>query len=108
MSGMAFGVTSENPARINMHDLPEDADELLDRSKSFIVYKNVANTPNARDCLIFSMTENGEEASTIYFEINYFFVPMKFSQSFFEENFFSQSLEFFLRAACNFSFLFFF
>ncbi len=60
MSGLAFGVTSENPSRINVNDLPEDADELIDRSSSFIVYKNVANTPAEGDNLIFSMTENGK------------------------------------------------
>lgn len=60
LSGLAFGVTSENPSRIDVHDLPEDADELIDRSNSFIVYKNVANTPSEGDKLIFLMTESGE------------------------------------------------
>lgn len=60
MSGLAFGVTSENPGRINVVDLPEDADELIDRTNSFIVYKNVANTPCEGDTLIFSMTESGK------------------------------------------------
>lgn len=60
MSGLAFGVTSENPGRINVVDLPEDADELIDRTNSFIVYKNVANTPCEGDTLIFSMAESGK------------------------------------------------
>lgn len=65
MSGLAFGVTSENPGRINVVDLPEDADELIDRTNSFIVYKNVANTPCEGDTLIFSMTESGKSPSSI-------------------------------------------
>lgn len=63
---LAFGVTSCNPASINGRELPEDADNLLDRREYWVFQKNVAGSPQNGDELSFTITETG----AIYFAKN--------------------------------------
>uniref|UniRef100_A0A2P2HZT2 Protein neuralized n=2 Tax=Hirondellea gigas TaxID=1518452 RepID=A0A2P2HZT2_9CRUS len=60
VGAMAFGVTSANPANLSSNDLPEDCDELLDRSEYWVVCKDVAASPKAGDELSFTYSSNGQ------------------------------------------------
>lgn len=59
MGGLSFGVINENPSKIDVNSLPEDPDDLMNQYCAY-VRKNVANTPNAGDVLIFSLNDRGE------------------------------------------------
>lgn len=60
VGAMAFGVTSANPAHLPSDCLPEDCDELLDRSEYWVVCKDVAASPKQGDELAFTYCENGQ------------------------------------------------
>ncbi|KAA0195823.1 hypothetical protein HAZT_HAZT004868 [Hyalella azteca] len=60
VGAMAFGVTSADPADLSSADLPEDCDELLDRSEYWVVCKDVAASPKVGDELSFTYSANGQ------------------------------------------------
>ncbi|KAF2359537.1 Neuralized repeat (NHR) domain [Trinorchestia longiramus] len=60
VGAMAFGVTSANPCDLSSDDLPEDCDELLDRSEYWVVCKDVAASPKVGDELSFTYSSNGQ------------------------------------------------
>jgi len=59
MGSLAFGLTSANPANIDLESLPEDSDMLLDRPEYWVVSKDVANTPEEGDELSFCVKGDG-------------------------------------------------
>lgn len=61
---LAFGLTTCNPASINVTDLPDDSHKLLDRPEYWVVIKDVANSPVAGDEIAFSITETGQVQMT--------------------------------------------
>lgn len=60
VGAMSFGVTSADPSNLRSWDLPEDCDELLDRSEYWVVCKDVAAAPKAGDELAFTFSPNGQ------------------------------------------------
>ena len=60
VGAMSFGVTSSNPSNLSSVDLPEDCDELLDRSEYWVVCKDVAASPKAGDELSFTFSSCGQ------------------------------------------------
>ena len=60
VGAMAFGVTSADPATLSSSDLPEDCDDLLDRSEYWVVCKDVAASPKPGDELSFTFCQNGQ------------------------------------------------
>ncbi|EEB18463.1 neuralized, putative [Pediculus humanus corporis] len=57
---LAFGLTSCDPAKLQISDLPEDSNALLDRPEYWVVHKDVANSPQRGDELAFSVLSTGE------------------------------------------------
>ncbi|KAI6215558.1 Zinc finger, C3HC4 type [Aphelenchoides besseyi] len=61
MGGMAFGLTSCDPAKIGSPSvLPADSDSLLERPEYWVCIKNVAVNPVAGDTACFWVQETGE------------------------------------------------
>lgn len=58
--GLTFGLTTCNPSNIDPNELPEDADELLNRPEYWIVNKDVVPKPEAGDELSFLKSATGE------------------------------------------------
>lgn len=58
--GLTFGLTTCNPSNIDPNELPEDADELLNRPEYWIVNKDVVPKPEAGDELSFLKSSTGE------------------------------------------------
>lgn len=56
---LTFGLTVCTPDKLSPYDLPDDANQLLDRPEYWIVAKNVANNPSAGDEISFEITSNG-------------------------------------------------
>lgn len=57
---LAFGLTSCDPATLQISELPEDSNSLLDRPEYWVVQKDVASTPQRGDELSFSVLPTGE------------------------------------------------
>ncbi|XP_050084364.1 protein neuralized isoform X2 [Anopheles aquasalis] len=60
VGSLALGLTSCDPATLQLNDLPDDSDMLLDRPEYWVVSKDVASTLVRGDELCFSVTVNGE------------------------------------------------
>uniref|UniRef100_A0A182NCE1 Protein neuralized n=1 Tax=Anopheles dirus TaxID=7168 RepID=A0A182NCE1_9DIPT len=60
VGSLALGLTSCDPASLQLNDLPDDSDMLLDRPEYWVVSKDVASTLVRGDELCFSVTVNGE------------------------------------------------
>lgn len=60
VGALALGLTSCDPATLQLQDLPDDSDLLLDRPEYWVVSKDVAATPQRGDELNFCVTLNGE------------------------------------------------
>ncbi|CAL1291157.1 unnamed protein product [Larinioides sclopetarius] len=56
---LLYGITSCNPSTLNPHDLPENADDLLDRPEYWIV-RNDTNSYEAGDVIVYSISTEGE------------------------------------------------
>lgn len=64
-SSLAFGLTSCDPSNVSSREFPEDSDHLLDRPEYWVVSKNVANSPQKGDELMFTINEQGKNFSSI-------------------------------------------
>lgn len=60
VGSLALGLTSCDPASLQLSDLPDDSDLLLDRPEYWVVSKDVASTLVRGDELCFSISVNGE------------------------------------------------
>nr|CAG4650842.1 EOG090X03H5 [Simocephalus serrulatus] len=60
VGGMGFGFTTCNPASLSSTDLPDDADQLLDRPEYWVISKDVAHGPILGDEIEFHLSHNGE------------------------------------------------
>lgn len=60
VGSLALGLTSCDPATLQLSDLPDDSDLLLDRPEYWVVSKDVASTLVRGDELCFSISINGE------------------------------------------------
>nr|CAG4643097.1 EOG090X03H5 [Ilyocryptus agilis] len=60
VGGMGFGFTTCNPASLSPTDLPDDADQLLDRPEYWVISKDVAHGPMLGDEIEFHLSHNGE------------------------------------------------
>ncbi|XP_053697797.1 protein neuralized isoform X2 [Sabethes cyaneus] len=60
VGSLALGLTSCDPATLQLSDLPDDSDLLLDRPEYWVVSKDVASTLVRGDELCFSISVNGE------------------------------------------------
>lgn len=60
IGALALGLTSCDPARLTMDDLPDDSDLLLDRPEYWVVSKDVASSPQPGDEIAFTVTHYGE------------------------------------------------
>ncbi|XP_074640822.1 protein neuralized-like [Tubulanus polymorphus] len=60
VGGLAFGLTSCNPASIDSDSLPDDADLLLDRREYWVVNKNLCVNPELGDELTIKVADTGE------------------------------------------------
>ncbi|XP_055640842.1 protein neuralized isoform X2 [Toxorhynchites rutilus septentrionalis] len=60
VGSLALGLTSCDPATLQLTDLPDDSDLLLDRPEYWVVSKDVASTLVRGDELCFSISVNGE------------------------------------------------
>ncbi|XP_062563152.1 protein neuralized-like isoform X1 [Armigeres subalbatus] len=60
VGSLALGLTSCDPANLQLSDLPDDSDLLLDRPEYWVVSKDVASTLVRGDELCFSISANGE------------------------------------------------
>ncbi|KAI0216017.1 Protein neuralized [Lamellibrachia satsuma] len=60
IGGLAFGMTTCDPADLTSGDLPDDSDLLLDRLEYWIVNKDVCLKPQIDDKLSFHLTPQGE------------------------------------------------
>ena len=60
MGALALGLTSCDPARLSVEDLPDDSDLLLDRPEYWVVSKDVASSPQPGDEIAFTVTHFGE------------------------------------------------
>lgn len=60
VGSLALGLTSCDPANLQLSDLPDDSDLLLDRPEYWVVSKDVASTLVRGDELCFSISVNGE------------------------------------------------
>ena len=58
--GLAFGMTSCDPANVRSNDLPDDSDLLLDRCEYWVVNKDVCSQPEVGDELSFTLTLEGK------------------------------------------------
>lgn len=58
--GLTLGLTSCDPATLQPCDLPNDAEQLLDRPEYWVVNKNAASNLARGDQIVFSITTNGE------------------------------------------------
>jgi len=59
VGGLAFGVTSCDPSRLRLSDMPDDADLLLDRPEYWVVHKDVCVNPEIGDELSFHLASSG-------------------------------------------------
>ena len=59
IGGLAFGMTTCDPADLTSGDLPDDSDLLLDRLEYWIVNKDVCLKPQVGDKLSFHLTPQG-------------------------------------------------
>lgn len=57
---LAFGLTSCDPSTVQDCDLPDDADNLIDRPEYWVVKKDVADSPQRGDELTFMIKPTGE------------------------------------------------
>jgi len=57
--GLAFGMTTCDPATLNPEELPDDSDYLLDRPEYWIVNKDICLNPRVGDKLSFHLTLGG-------------------------------------------------
>ena len=60
MGGITVGLTSCDPATLQVTDLPDDADKLLDRPEYWVVHKNICKHPKLNDELAFLRTVSGK------------------------------------------------
>lgn len=60
IGALALGLTSCDPARLTVADLPDDSDLLLDRPEYWVVSKDVASSPQRFDEIAFTVTHFGE------------------------------------------------
>ncbi|XP_031777750.1 protein neuralized isoform X3 [Nasonia vitripennis] len=60
VGALALGLTSCDPARLSVEDLPDDSDLLLDRPEYWVVSKDVASMPQPGDEIAFTVTHFGE------------------------------------------------
>ncbi|KAK0161416.1 hypothetical protein PV327_009887 [Microctonus hyperodae] len=60
LGAMALGLTSCDPARLSIDDLPNDSDLLLDRPEYWVVSKDAASSPQAGDEIAFTVTHYGK------------------------------------------------
>nr|CAG4647769.1 EOG090X03H5 [Moina brachiata] len=60
VGGMGFGFTTCNPASLAPVDLPDDADQLLDRPEYWVISKDVAHGPLLGDEIEFHLSHSGE------------------------------------------------
>lgn len=60
VGALALGLTSCDPARLAVEDLPDDSDLLLDRPEYWVVSKDVASSPQPGDEIAFTVTHFGE------------------------------------------------
>ncbi|XP_046442442.1 protein neuralized-like isoform X1 [Daphnia pulex] len=60
VGGMGFGFTTCNPASLSSTDLPDDADQLLDRPEYWVISKDVAHGPILGDEIEFHLSHSGE------------------------------------------------
>nr|CAG4642396.1 EOG090X03H5 [Evadne anonyx] len=64
VGGLGFGFTTCNPASLSGADLPDDADQLLDRPEYWIISKDVAQGPALGDEIEFHLSHSGEVTIT--------------------------------------------
>ncbi|XP_021961223.1 protein neuralized isoform X2 [Folsomia candida] len=64
-SSMAFGLTACNPQSVYSDSLPEDSHLLLDRPEYWVVKKDIANNPVAKDILAFTLSATGEVTMSV-------------------------------------------
>jgi len=64
VGGLGFGFTTCNPASLSPADLPDDADQLLDRPEYWVISKDVAQGPALGDEIEFHLSHNGEVTIT--------------------------------------------
>lgn len=60
VGGLAFGFTTCDPCCLTFNDLPDDADQFLDRHEYWVVNKDVCRSPDVGDELSFYLTLEGE------------------------------------------------
>jgi len=60
VGGLGFGFTTCNPASLSPADLPDDADQLLDRPEYWVISKDVAQGPILGDEIEFHLGHNGQ------------------------------------------------
>jgi len=58
--GLTVGLTSCDPTKLKVTDLPDDADKLLDRPEYWVVHKNICSHPKVNDELAFLRTLSGK------------------------------------------------
>lgn len=65
VGGLAFGMTTCDPAEVRVTELPDDSDQLLDRPEYWVVHKDVCVKPEVGDRLTFYLTRKGESLSIL-------------------------------------------
>lgn len=60
VGAMTFGLTTCDPTIISPEDLPDDADNLIDRPEYWVLKKDVAESPQKGDELTFVVNQSGE------------------------------------------------
>lgn len=60
VGGLAFGFTTCDPCCLTFNELPDDADQFLDRREYWVVNKDVCRSPDVGDELSFHLTPEGE------------------------------------------------
>lgn len=70
-TSLAFGLTACNPQSVRSDLLPGDSHLLLDRPEYWVVKKDIANSPNTKDVLAFTVSSTGKGVSYFYIKYNY-------------------------------------
>ena len=63
--GLGFGMTATDPATVLAAELPDDADQLLDRPEYWVVNKDVCSPLDVADQLSFHLTTDGERCHAV-------------------------------------------
>jgi len=67
VGGLAFGMTSCDPATVRVQELMDDSDLLLDRSEYWVVHKDVCTNPEVHDELSFHLSDKGRFPMNVYY-----------------------------------------